>query len=301
MKTSTRIFGILALATAAAGTAAAAPDKPAAGVPTTGHARVNGLEMYYEIHGRGGTPLVLLHGAICTIDTCFGGLIPELAKTRQVIAIEQQAHGHTADIDRPLSVSQMTEDTVAALKQLGVTRADFFGYSMGAAIGLELAIRHPELVNRIVLASVVYDRSGVHPGILDGLDKLTPDMLKGTPWYEAYIKVAPRPAQWASLIEKIKKLDDAKSWPTRTIQALPMPVQLVIGDSDIVRPEHAIEMFRLLGGGVAGDVVGPPRSQLAVIPGATHVTLVSKVQMLTAAIVPFLDAPAPKAPPSQAK
>ncbi len=139
---------------------------------------VNGLEMYYEIHGVG-QPLVLLHGAFSAVGTSFGDVLPELAKARQVIAFEMQAHGRTADIDRPLSYEQMVDDTVAALKQLGIEKADFFGFSMGAGIALQIAIRHPEAVRKLVLASVTYKLDGVHPGLMEGLAEMKPEMMYG--------------------------------------------------------------------------------------------------------------------------
>src|SRR5918998_758386 len=137
---------------------------------------VNGLNMYYEIYGAG-QPLVLLHGAFSAIGASSGNVLPELAKTRRVIAFEMQAHGHTADIDRPLSMEQMADDTAAALQQLGIEKADFFGYSMGAGIALQVAIRHPEMVRKLVLAAVSYTLSGLHPGLMDGLGEMKPEMM----------------------------------------------------------------------------------------------------------------------------
>ena len=160
--------------------------------PAGGYASVNGLKMYYEIHGTG-RPLVLLHGALCTIDGCFGKILPLLAKTRQVIAIEQQAHGHTADIDRPLTTEQMAEDTAALLRQLRIENADFFGYSMGGGIALEIAIRYPHRVRKLVFAAATYNPDGFHPEILQGIAKLKPEDFAGSPWLEAYAKVAPNP------------------------------------------------------------------------------------------------------------
>src|SRR5438876_6729505 len=130
------------------------------------YASVNGLNMYYEVHGAG-RPLVLLHGALSAIDTSFGKVLPSLAKSRQVVAIEQQAHGHTADIDRPLTIEQMADDTVALLHQLELDEVDFFGYSMGAGIALQIAVRRPDLVRKLVLASPAYSRDGLHPGLLE--------------------------------------------------------------------------------------------------------------------------------------
>ncbi len=130
--------------------------------PNGTYVEVNGLNMYYEIHGTG-EPLVLLHGAFSAIGTSFGNVLPSLAERRQVIAFEMQAHGRTADIDRPLSVEQMADDTVAALRQLGIEEADFFGYSMGAGVALQVAIRHPDVVRKLVLASVTSTRAASIP------------------------------------------------------------------------------------------------------------------------------------------
>jgi pimeloyl-ACP methyl ester carboxylesterase len=256
---------------------------------------VNGLEMYYEIHGVG-QPLVLLHGAFSAVGTSFGEVLPELAKTRQVIAFEMQAHGRTADIDRPLSYEQMVDDTVAALKQLGIEKADFFGFSMGAGIALQVAIRHPEAVRKLVLASVTYKLDGVHPGLMEGLAEMKPEMMYGSPWHEEYMRIAPRPEDFATLFAKKTQMDQqVRDLPADAIEAMDAPTLLIIGDSDIVRPEHAVEMFRLLGGGVMGDLTGLPNSQLAILPGTTHATLVERGDWLGSMITAFLDAPMPDA------
>jgi pimeloyl-ACP methyl ester carboxylesterase len=260
------------------------------------YVNVNGLNMYYEIHGSG-QPLVLLHGAFSAIGTSFGALLPDLAKTRQIIAFEMQAHGRTADIDRPLSIEQMADDTAAALRQLGIEKADLFGYSMGAAVALHAAIRHPDLVRKLVLASVTYTLSGIHPGLMEGLGEMKPEMMFGSPWHEEYMRLAPRPEDFATLFAKKTEMDRGiKDIPAETIRAIKAPTLLIIGDSDLVRPEHAVEMFRLLGGGVFGDTpAGLPSSQLAVLPGTSHVTLVYRADLLLAIIPPFLDAPLPEA------
>jgi pimeloyl-ACP methyl ester carboxylesterase len=259
------------------------------------YVEVNGLNMYYEIHGTG-EPLVLLHGAFSAIGTSFGNVLPDLAKTRQVIAFEMQAHGRTADIDRPLSMEQMADDTVAALRQLGIENADFFGYSMGASVALQVAIRHPEVVRKLVLASVTYNKSGVHPGLMEGLAEMKPEMMFGSPWHEEYMRIAPNPEDFATLFAKKTQMDrEIQDLPAETIESIEAPTLLIIGDSDIVRPEHAVEMFRLLGGGVMGDLAGLPNSRLAVLPGTTHVTLVERADWLLSMVTEFLDAPMPEA------
>jgi pimeloyl-ACP methyl ester carboxylesterase len=259
------------------------------------YASVNGLNMYYEIHGVG-QPLVLLHGAFSAIGTSFGNVLPELAKTRQVIAFEMQGHGRTADIDRPLSMEQMADDTAAALQQLGIENADFFGYSTGGGVILQVAIRHPEIVRKLVLASVAYKLDGVHPGLMEGLAEMKPEMMFGSPWHEEYMRIAPRPEDFATLFAKKTQMDrNLKDVPAEVIESIKSPTLLIIGDSDIIRPEYAVEMFRLLGGGVAGDVAGLPNSQLAILPGTTHVTLVERADLLVSMITAFLDAPMPDA------
>jgi pimeloyl-ACP methyl ester carboxylesterase len=269
----------------------ATPQRHAAG----NYAPVNGLNMYYEIHGTG-QALVLLHGAFSAIGTSFGALLPELAKTRQVIAFEQQAHGRTADIDRPLTIEQMADDTAAALQQLGIEQADIFGYSMGAAVALHLAIRHPDVVRKLVLASITYNKSGFHPGLMEGMENMKPEHMAGSPWHEEYIQIAPNPGDFATLFAKKTQMDrETQDLPAEAIAAIRAPTLIIVGDSDIIRPEHAVEMFRLLGGGVAGDLAGLPNSQLAILPGTTHVTLVHRAELLLSIIPPFLDAPMPEA------
>src|ERR671911_737403 len=261
----------------------------------TGYAPVNGLNMYYEIHGEG-QPLVLLHGAFSAIGTSFENVLPGLAESRQVIGLEMQAHGRTADIDRPLSPEQMADDTVAALEHLGVEKADFFGYSMGSDVALHVVVRHPDVVRKLVLASAAYTLSGVHPGLMDGLAEMKPEMMFGSPWHEEYMRIAPRPEDFAVLFEKKTQMDrEVRDLPAEAIEAIKVPTLLIIGDSDIVRPEHAVEMFRLLGGGVMGDLAGLPNSQLAVFPGTTHVTLVERADWLVSMITAFLDVPMPDA------
>ena len=262
----------------------------------TGYASVNGLQMYYEIHGTG-QPLVLIHGAFSAIGTSFGALLPELAKTRQVIAFEMQAHGRTADIDRPLSLEQMADDTAAAIRQLGIDQADIFGYSMGAAVALHLVIRHPGVVRKLVVASSSFNMAGIHPGLMDGLGEMKPEMMFGSPWHEEYLRIAPNPDGFAALFAKKTQMDRGiQDIPAEAIKAITAPTLIIIGDSDLIRPEHAVEMFRLLGGGVFGDSpAGLPNSQLAILPGTSHVTVVFRADLLLAIIPPFLDAPMPEA------
>jgi pimeloyl-ACP methyl ester carboxylesterase len=250
---------------------------------------VRELELYHEIHGTG-RPLVLLHGAMSTIETSFGAVLTAFAESRQVIAVEQQGHGRTPDVDRPLSYGQMAEDTAALLRQLGVEEADVYGYSMGAGIAVEMAIRHPDLPGKLALASLAYSRDGFHPGIADAIDEVTAEDLAGSVFEQAYVEVAPDPAKWPELVAKCNLLDrEFRGWSNDEISLITAPALVIIGDSDIVRPEHAVELFRLLGGGVEGESAGLPRSQLAVLPGTTHLTVVERPNWLVSMISAFLD------------
>ena len=260
------------------------------------YAFVNGLKMYYEVRGpQRGTPIVFLHGAFSNIESDFGKILPTIAKTRQVIALEQQGHGRTADIDRPLTYEQMADDVAELLRQLRVTKADFVGYSMGGGVAMYVAVRHPELVRKVVYAGgASYDPDGLYPELLEGEKKMTPDAFAGTPWLKTYMRIAPNKGDWPKLIEKIKVLDlNWRGLSEDQVRSIKVPTMLIVGDADVVRPEHVVKMFRLLGGGVPGDLVGLPRSRLAVLPGTTHVTLITRTNWLLTMIPEFLDAPLP--------
>jgi pimeloyl-ACP methyl ester carboxylesterase len=264
----------------------------------SGYAPANGLKMYYEIHGArqgAGLPLVLLHGAFSSIEPDFAQMLPVFAKSRRVIAVEQQGHGHTADIDRPLRTEHMADDTVALLQHLGIQKADFFAYSMGSDVAMKIANRQPEMARKLVLAGgIAYNLEGLHPGMMEGLEDMPPDALDGTPWKEAYDRVAPNPADWATLVVKKGEMDRRyQPWTPEQIRSFKAPMLIMVGDSDIVRPEHVVEMFRLVGGGVVGDLVGLPASQLAILPGTTHVTLMYKTDWVTSMTDEFLNAPMP--------
>lgn len=259
------------------------------------YAPVNGLNMYYEIHGEG-KPLVLVHGAFSAIGSSFGKLLPELAKSRQVIGVELQAHGHTADIDRPLTTENFADDIAALLRYLEIGRADVLGYSMGGFVALNVAIRHPELVRKLVVMSAGYKLSGIHPGLMEGMGEMQPEMMYGSPWHEEYMRIAPRPEDFNTLFAKKTEMDKAnQDVPDETIRALKMPVLYLIGDSDLIRPEHAVEFFRLVGGGVFGDMMPMPKSQLAILPGTSHVGMTDRAELLVPMITAFLDAPMPDA------
>jgi pimeloyl-ACP methyl ester carboxylesterase len=266
--------------------------------PKGNYAEVNGLDMYYEVHGTG-RPLVVLHGAYMTIGT-MGPVVPALAESRQVIAVELQGHGHTADADRPLTYEQMANDVAALMDHLGLEDTDVFGFSMGGGVALQVAIRHPEVVRKLVVVSVSYTSDGMHPELLEMIPTMTPEIFAGSPLEDAYLRTAPNPEDFPTLVAKLKQLDmQPYAWPPEDIQGIAAPTLFVIGDSDAIRLEHAVELFRLLGGGVMGDLAGLPKSQLAVLPGTTHFVppgsgVLDRALWLLPMIAEFLDVPMPE-------
>jgi pimeloyl-ACP methyl ester carboxylesterase len=284
------------LAQTDAGTPAATPegDDMTDAAPQTGYASVNGLNMYYEVHGSGGVPVVLLHGAYM-FTGAMQPLLSDLARSRQVIAVDLQGHGRTADVDRPLRYEQMADDVAALMDHLGINQADIVGYSMGGGVGLQLAIRHPERVRKLVAMSAGYRLDGMYPEVIAGIAEITPEVFYGTPWYEEnYAAVAPRPEDFPVLVEKLKRLDAEEFDWSQEIKAIAAPTLLVFGDADVLRPEHMVELFRLLGGGVPGDLTGLPKARLAVLPGTTHVTVMNRIDWLLPMITEFLDEPMPE-------
>ena len=260
----------------------------------SGYAQVGDLSMYYEVHGSG-EPLVLLHGAYMTIEG-MGPLLAPLAETRSVYAVEQQGHGHTADIDRAITYELMADDTAGFMREVGLESADVVGFSMGAGIALQLALRHGELLRRLVLASVAYTYDGMYSEATDMFPTITPELFAGSPIEQEYQRVAPNPQDFPKLVEKLVKLDSTPyAWPEDAIRAIEAPTLIVVGDSDVVRLEQVVDMFKLRGGGVMGDLSGLPKSQLAVLPGTSHFVppgsgVLDRADWLRAMIPPFLDA-----------
>jgi pimeloyl-ACP methyl ester carboxylesterase len=237
--------------------------------------------------------------AYMTVDA-MGPIFPGLAATRRVIAAEQQGHGRTADIDRPITYEQMADDTATLLKHLGIGNADIFGYSMGGGIALQLAIRHLAVVHKLVVASAGFSSDGMHAVALEMFPSITPELFAGSPIEAEYLRTAPSPDDFPRLVEKLKRLDTTEfAWPADDIRAIVAPTMIVLGDSDGVRLEHAVELFRLLCGGVRGDLEGMPKAQLAVLPGTSYFVppgfgLLDRADWLLELIPPFLDAPMPE-------
>jgi pimeloyl-ACP methyl ester carboxylesterase len=256
---------------------------------SSGYVAVGALELYYERHGDG-PPLVLLHGAFGTIESCFAGLLPRLTGRFEVIAVELQGHGRTGDIDRRLSYEDMAADTAALLDALEIPRAHFVGYSLGGAVALQVALDRSELVDHVVFfGGASFDPSGVYPELMAAFESFDPHALDGSRWHEAYRRVAPDPDAWTSLVVKMNELDrSGHSWPRERLAALRAPTLLIIGDGDIVRPEHTVEMFRLLGGRGPWDPDAPAKAQLAVLPGTSHEGMLDRVDWLASMIAEFL-------------
>jgi pimeloyl-ACP methyl ester carboxylesterase len=267
------------------------------------YALVNGLNLYYEIHGSG-KPLVLLHGGFGA-GGMFQQLIPALASTRQVIVADLQAHGRTADIDRPLTLEAMGDDIAALITYLGHEKADLFGYSLGGGVALQTAIRHPKVLSKLILLSAPYKSEGWYPEMRAAMGQADAKGMEGTIMHQFYMQIAPRPQDWPVLIAKMNALLSERPYDlTAEVKALQAPTLVMCGDADGFPPSHAVEMYGLLGGskGDAGwDGKQRPPSQLAILPGTTHYSSFMRVDLLMPAVIPFLDPPdfsqIPGAPP----
>ena len=260
------------------------------------YADVNGIKLYYETHGTG-RPLILLHGGLGAIEM-FGPNLPALAKGRRVIGVDLQAHGRTADIDRPLSVELMADDIAALIKHLKLERPDIMGYSLGGGVALQTAIRHPEVAGKLVVVSTVFKRSGYYSDILAQqaqVNAAAADAMKQTPMYQLYSSIAPRPQDWPRLLGKIGEAMKKDFDFSKEIAAIKATTLIVAGDADIFPPAHAVQLFALLGGGQRDpgwDGAGRPKSRLAILPGLTHYNIFS-AHALAATVIPFLDEPIP--------
>lgn len=251
-----------------------------------GYAPVDGLKMYYEIHGAANSahpPVVLLHGGGDTIETSFGHILPELAGSRQIIAFEQQGFGHTADIpDRPFSFERSADDTAELLRYLGVKQADLFGFSNGGTIALQVAIRHPELVRKLVVASGFFNHAGADPAFWNGFEhaqlQQMPRELR-----DAYLAAAPHPENLQLFFDKcVQRMRNFKDIPVEQMRGIDSPALVIVGDADVMRPEQAVEEYRLI-----------RNSRLAILPGTDHMALTSRTAWLVPMINDFLDVPMP--------
>ena len=260
--------------------------------PGTGYAPVNGVQMYYEIHGSGGTPLLLLHGGLFNIDLQFGEILPALGQRGRVIAADFQGHGRTGDIDRPLTSSHLASDVVGLLQHLEVTQVDVFGFSVGGAVALHLAIKQPALLRKLIVSSASFHPDGDRPENAEAVGEMTVDMIAGTPMEQDYLAKSPNPDRLQDLLDKLGTFDKGFSgWSDADIESIAAPTLITVGDCDAVTLEHAVRFLRLRGGNVNGDFVGVPASQLAVFPGTTHFFGLSRTALVLDVVTTFLDAP----------
>ena len=259
--------------------------------PTTGYAPVNGLEMYYEIRAQG-EPVVMLHGAFMAISGDWNDWIKELAKTRKVIAVEMQGHGRTSDIKRDMSFENLSDDVAGLLDYLKIERADIVGYSLGGGVAIQTAIRHPDRVRKVVSFSAVLRRDGWGKEGVDALAGLTAEVFKGSPMEAEYKRLSPTPNEFPQFVGRIAAMASKPyDFGSDKLKATKAPFFFIHGDADGVRFEQIAEMYRLKGGGnTHGDMQPRAESRLAILPGATHVTLMNHRQMLVPMINDFLAA-----------
>lgn len=254
---------------------------------------INGMQMYYEVSGTG-DPLIVLHGAYMNIPA-MGAIIPKLAETHEVYALEFQGHGRTTDIERPITYPNLAGDVAAFMDAMGIEKADIFGYSMGAAAGLRLAIDHPEKVDQLVAASVAYDSSGWQPAFVAFIPQMVPEFFVGTAMEGEWKKLAPNPDGFRGVVEKLIALEhEPMAWEAE-VKALKTPILIIAGDADVSTLEHNIALFRLLGGGDMGDMGSPlSSSRLAILPATSHTAGIDQVELLHGFIDPFLRGEIPK-------
>jgi pimeloyl-ACP methyl ester carboxylesterase len=248
--------------------------------------------MYYEMHGSGGTPLLLLHGGLFNIDLQFGAVLPGLAEKRQVIATDFQGHGYTNDIDRPLGTVGLASDVVGLLRELDVPQVDLFGFSVGGAVALYLAIKHPELVRKAVISSVPFSTEGERPENA-AVGEMKVEMIAGTPMEAEYLAKSPHPdlEHLQTLLTKLGGYDRGTAgWTDDDIRGIAAPTLITVGDCDAVKLDHAVRFLQLRGGDVNGDFTGVPTSQLAVFPGTTHFNGLSRTNLVHDVVTTFLDA-----------
>src|SRR5262245_26825849 len=258
--------------------------------PMTGYAPVNGLKMYYEVHGSG-EPVVLLHGAFMTITSNWVGWIGELSKTRKVIAVEMQGHGRTADIPREPNSENLADDVAALLKYLKIFRADLIGYSMGGRVAMQVAVRHPDQVRRVVVISSTFRRDGMTQEGLDAISELTAEVFQGSPIEAEYKRLSPTPDQFSEFVKRmVAAVSKENDLSADQLQSTSAPMFFIHGDADGIRLQHVAEMFRLKGGEIHGDLRPRSASRLAILPNTSHVTLMQRISIIVPMVNDFLDA-----------
>jgi pimeloyl-ACP methyl ester carboxylesterase len=268
--------------------------QPAKSTPTKkGHVLANGVNYYYEVHGRG-EPLLLLHGGLGSIDMFGPVLLPMLAKERQVIGVDLHGHGRTVLGDRPINLIDIGNDLTVVLTQLGYEKVDVLGYSFGGGAALRLAVQHPAFVRRLVIASAPYAQDGFYPEMLPqqaAVGAAMAEAMKQTPMYISYAAVAPRPQDFPKLLDRMGEFMRTPYDWSEDVKKLQMPVMLVYGDSDMIRPEHIVRFYQLLGGGLkdAGWMrEHMSKNRLAILPNLTHYE-VFLAPTLAPTVLPFLN------------
>ena len=258
--------------------------------PTAGYAPVNGLKMYYEIHGSG-EPVVLLHGAFMTITNNWDGWIGELSKTRQVIAVEMQGHGRTADISRDFTYENLADDVAGLLDALKIPQADLIGYSMGGSVAMECAIRHPGKVRKAVILSSTFRSDGMVAGAHEAISGLTADVFTGSTIETEYKRLSPTPNGFPKFVERVVAMASKPyDFGADKLKATTAPMFFVFGDADGILLDHVAEMFKMKGGETHGDMGPRTTSRLAILPDTTHVTLMERMSILVPMVNDFLDA-----------
>ncbi|MBT2619912.1 alpha/beta hydrolase [Chryseobacterium sp. ISL-6] len=254
----------------------------------SGYVPVNGIKVYYEVYGEG-RPIVLLHGAFMTIDTNWGQLIPELSKTRKVIAIELQGHGHTAFSDRKLSHATLASDVVGVMDYLKIESADVVGYSFGGAIAYEFAIQSPKRLKNLVIISATYKSSGWLPEINNAFKNMKPELFANSPMQTAYDAVAPDKTKWTKFLEQmIASAGVPYDFGDNNISKISSPVLIISGDNDGLDKVELAKTYKLLGGGISADFKPMPKSQLAIVPGQSHVSLMMQTSIILGYLNSFL-------------
>lgn len=270
----------------------------------TGYVEVDGLDIYYQVHGdldSGLTPLLVLHGAFMSAEA-MAPLVDRFAATRPVIAIDQRGHGRTGAAPGPLTYEKLADDAAGVLEALGVETADVLGCSMGGTAALALAVRHPERVGKLVILSATYRRDGWHPEVLEAMSRMTPEMFAGTPMEAEYRRLSPTPDAFPTLVREMSAMEDrAYGWSEDEIRAIDGKTMIILGDADGVELEHAIELFHLRGGrnpeaAARGFMTEPPEARLAVLPATSHIGIMARAELIVELVTPFLNDEAPPMP-----
>lgn len=301
------VMGLVAMGVSASAAESPPPSKPRGpSASRSGYLPINGVKLYYEVYGPLGksktAPLLLIPGAFMSIDS-MKSFVAVFAAKRPVIVFDQQGHGRTADTSRKMSYEQFGDDAAALLRALKVERADVMGYSQGGGVALQLAVRHPTLVNKLVSLSATYRKDGWYPAVPKAIEGLHAKMFAGTPVEGAFKKHTPDPKAFAAYIEKMKVLNaNDQNITDAQMRAISAKTMVIVGDADGVKLEHAVAMFRLRGGGdeqaaVTGMLTKVPAARLVVLPATSHIAISGEAKVLESMVTPFLEDAPPANPP----